>query len=181
MHQVGYAGGIKTKPLLRDGGNEAGAGFEIGIVKFAITLILFKVARVGRRQERALVMIEPPGDFGGGGIFEIDDGVFVAIKLLLVKQRPGAMKQSGEDESGVAANALPIEAGKQGRRASPIKAFVVIENPNFQSPSFKTPWAAELLKKRGPERKNEPASPRMTRRRPVIRQGPTKIAAESPD
>ncbi len=114
MHQVGYRSGIETKPLLGDGGDKAGAGFEIGIVKLAIALVLFKVACVGGSKERALVMIEPPGDFGRAGILEIDDGVFVAIKLLLVKQRPGAMKQSGEDETGVTANALPIEAGKQG-------------------------------------------------------------------
>ena len=145
--------GSKPKRCLGDGSDKAGTGLEIGIVKLAVTLVLLEMARVFRRKKSALVMIEPPGDLGGAGIFEVDDGVFVAIKLLLVKQRSGAMQQSGEDERGVSANALPIEAGKQGGRASPIKALVVIENPNFQSPSFETSQAAELMKKRGPGRK----------------------------
>ena len=99
MHQVGYRRGIETEALLGDHGDETGAGFEIGIVELAIALVLLEVGGVGGSQECALVMIEPPGDFGRAGILEVDDGVFVAIELLFIEQCAGAMQQAGEDES----------------------------------------------------------------------------------
>ena len=57
-------------------------------------------------------MVEPPGNFGRTGVFEIDDGILVAVELIFVEQRPGTVDQAGEDEVGIAANALAIEAGK---------------------------------------------------------------------
>ena len=38
------------------------------------------MGRVGGREERALVMVEPPGQLRRVGIFEIDDGVLVAVE-----------------------------------------------------------------------------------------------------
>jgi hypothetical protein len=43
------------------------------------------------RQERALMMIEPPGQFRRVAVFEIDDGVLVAVEQPGVKQRARAM------------------------------------------------------------------------------------------
>ena len=57
-------------------------------------------------------MVEPPGDFGRAGVFEVDDGILVAVELIFVEQRPGTVDQAGEDEVGIAANAFAIEAGK---------------------------------------------------------------------
>jgi hypothetical protein len=78
------------------------------------------------------MMIEPPGNFGRTGVLEVDDGVLIAIELLLVEQRPGSVDQAGEDEFGIAANAFAVETGKQRGGTSSVKTFVVIENANSQ-------------------------------------------------
>ena len=78
-------------------------------------------------------MIKPPGNFGRTRIFEIDDCILVAVKLLFIEQRPGAMQQAREDELNVIANPLPVESREQRSRRSPIKTPVVVENPNSQA------------------------------------------------
>ena len=102
--------GIEAEALLRDHGDEAGAGLEIRIVKLAIALVLLEVLGVGGREECTLVMVEPPGDFWRTGILEVDDSVLVAVELIFIEQRSGAVDQAGEDELGVAANAFAIKA-----------------------------------------------------------------------
>ena len=78
------------------------------------------------------MMVEPPGNLGRTGVFEVDDDVLVAVEFLVIEQRPGAVNQAGKNELGVAANALAIEAGKQRGGGGSVKAFVVIENPYSQ-------------------------------------------------
>src|SRR5258708_9230920 len=87
---------------------------------------------VGLRKKSALVVIEPPGDLRRAGILEIDDGILVAVKLLLVKESARAMQQAGIDEVHIAADSFPVETGEQGRRASPVKTLVVIKDPHSQ-------------------------------------------------
>jgi hypothetical protein len=82
--------------------------------------------------EGALVVVKPPGNPGRTGVLEIDDGILLTIEFLFVEQRAGAVDQAGENEIGVPANALAIEAGKQGGGGSPVEAFVVIEDPYSQ-------------------------------------------------
>ena len=84
----------------------------MGIVKLPVALVLLEVLSIGGREEGALVMVEPPGNFGRTGIFEIDDGVLFAIEFLFIEQRTGAMNEASELEVGVLANALAVEAGK---------------------------------------------------------------------
>jgi hypothetical protein len=79
------------------------------------------------------MMIEPPGNLGRTGVFEIDDGVFITVEMRLVEERAGAMQQAGKNEFGVVANAFAIEAGKQCGGAGPVETLVVIENFDFQS------------------------------------------------
>jgi len=100
--------------LLRNHGDEAGTGLEGGIVEFAVALILLEVLGVSRGEKRALVMVEPPGDVGRTAVLEVDDGILVAIELLLIEQRAGAVDQPGEFEFDVAADALAVEALEQG-------------------------------------------------------------------
>ena len=64
------------------------------------------------REEGAEVVIEPPGDSGRGGIFEIDDGVFVAGKVGLIKQRAGAVDEAVKLVFGVWADALLVESAE---------------------------------------------------------------------
>jgi hypothetical protein len=87
---------------------------------------------IGWREECALMMIEPPRDVGRTRVFEVDDRVLVAVKLLLIEQRAGAVNEAGKLELGVAANALAIEAGKQSGGRGAIETLVVIKNPNSQ-------------------------------------------------
>ena len=123
---------IEAEVFFRDHRNEAGAGFEIRIVEFAVALILLEVGGIGRRKKSAFVVIEPPGDFGRTGILEIDDGILVAVKLLLVEKRTRTMQQAGVDEVHIAADSFPVEAGEQGCRGSPVKTLVVIKDPYSQ-------------------------------------------------
>ena len=85
MDEIGERPGIKPEPLLCDHGDEARAGLERRIIEFAVALFLLEVRGVGRRQKRALVMIEPPSNFGRTGILEINNGILVAIELSLVE------------------------------------------------------------------------------------------------
>src|SRR5882762_8185939 len=52
----------------------------VWLIKHVRAAMLAKVARVLRRQERALVMIKPPGQLRRIGILEIHDDVLIAIK-----------------------------------------------------------------------------------------------------
>ena len=83
-------------------------------------------------QKRRLVMVEPPGNPGRRGVFEVHNGVFVAGKLALVKERSGAMHQAVIFIAGFGRNALTMESGEQRRRASSVETFVVIEDANSQ-------------------------------------------------
>src|SRR5215469_2673209 len=115
---------METKALLGHQRNETCTRLEVRIVEFAVALVLLKMRRILRRQESALVVIEPPGDFGRTGVLEIDDGVFVAVKLPLVKESAGAMQQSGELEIDVIADSLPVKTRKQRRRRGAVKTLV---------------------------------------------------------
>jgi hypothetical protein len=133
MNEICERRGIKPETLLCDHGDEAGAGLECRIIEFAVALFLLEVRGVGSRQKRALVMIEPPSNFGRTGILEINNGILVAIELSLVEQCARAVQQSGEDEVGIASNAFPVKTGKQRRGRGSIEAFVVVENLDPQS------------------------------------------------
>src|SRR5262249_19332222 len=117
-------------------GDETRTGLEVGIVELPVALVLLKVRRVLRAQERRFVMVEPPGDLRRTGIFEIDDRVLVPSELLLIKQRPGPMQQPHELELHIIADTLAVKTGEQSRGGSTIKAFVVIKDPNSQAISF---------------------------------------------
>jgi hypothetical protein len=77
-------------------------------------------------------MVEPPGDGGRAGIFEIDDGVLITVELILVEQGAGSMYEAGEEELGVTADALAIETREDGGGGGSVEAFVVIKDPDSQ-------------------------------------------------
>src|SRR3954463_15170528 len=132
IHEIGYGCGIEAKALLRDHRDKTGTRLEIRIVEFAITLVLLEVFRIGWREKCALVMIEPPCDIRRTGVLEIDYGVLLAIKLVLVEQRARPVYQAGEDEFCITANALAVKTGKQRGRRSSVETLVVIENTDSQ-------------------------------------------------
>src|SRR5208282_5926357 len=131
-NQFRHRARIEAEALFRDHGNKTCAGFEIRIVELAVALILLEVGGIGGGKKSALVVIEPPGDFGRTGILEIDDGILVAVELLLVEKSAGAMQQAGVEKVDVAANSFPVETREQGCRARPVKTLVVIKDPHSQ-------------------------------------------------
>ena len=133
VDEVGDGLRVESEALLRDHRDEASAGFEIGIVELAVALVLLEVFGVGGRKKGAFVVIEPPSDGGGTRVLEIDDGVFVAVELLLIEQSAGTVDEAGEFKFGVAADALAIEAGEQSGGRRSVETLVVIKDSNSQS------------------------------------------------
>jgi hypothetical protein len=81
--------------------------------------------RVGGRQKRALMMIEPPGHPRRAGIFEIHDRVFIAIKKTFGERLRGAMSHACVMEFGLRGDAFAEKAGKNGRRSGAVEAPVM--------------------------------------------------------
>ena len=80
------SGARKPKRSRADIADEGGAGFVARVVELAAAGIAAEVLLVGGVEEGALVMVEPPGEAGIGGILEIDDGVLVAIEQGGIEQ-----------------------------------------------------------------------------------------------
>jgi hypothetical protein len=84
------------------------------------------------RKKCALMMVEPPGNLGRRGVFEIYNGILITGKLALVEKRSRAMKQSKVFESRAVADALAVKPREQGRRCGTVKALVMEEDPDSQ-------------------------------------------------
>src|SRR5207249_4106514 len=106
---------IEAEALLGDGRQELGAGLEVRIVELAAAGVLLEVGGIFGSEKGALMMIEPPSDLRGSGVFEINDGIFVAIELSLIEKRAGAVHQAAKAKLDVFADALAVKAGKQSR------------------------------------------------------------------
>src|SRR5205085_2662020 len=61
--------------------DEFSTGMEFGIIKLLATAVSAKMRGVGLGEEGALVMVEPPGQAVTRGIFKVDDGILVAIRI----------------------------------------------------------------------------------------------------
>jgi hypothetical protein len=59
------------------------------------------------------MMIEPPGDFGRRGVFEVDNCVLVAGELRLVKESACAMDKAVILIAGAVVDALAVEAREE--------------------------------------------------------------------
>jgi hypothetical protein len=60
------------------------------------------------------MMVEPPGDSRRGRVFEVDNGVLVAGKFALVKERAGAVHQPVVFIAGAGNDALAMKTREQG-------------------------------------------------------------------
>ena len=116
IHQIRHRCWIEAEALLRDHRNKTGARLEARIVKLAITLLLLEMSGISRAQKCALMVIEPPGDLGRGRVLEIDNCVLLAIEIVLVEKRAGAMQETRKRKLHVAADPLAVETGEQGSR-----------------------------------------------------------------
>src|SRR6266849_9038882 len=87
------------------------------------------------RQERALVMIEPPGEVGITRIFEIYNGVFVAIEKLVLEKLRSFMRHSGVHEFRAGMKNALHEAAEESRRRCAVEAVIVIKDAYAHDPA----------------------------------------------
>jgi hypothetical protein len=131
VNQFTHRRRIKAKPLRRRIGNKFGAGFVIGIQELLAAGIGLEMCFIFGGEKRAFVMIEPPGELVGGAIFEIYNGIFVAIKCVFIKQRAGAMHHRLKSLFPIGVNFLAIKTTKDSSGGNSIKTISVITNLNF--------------------------------------------------
>ena len=95
-------------------------------------MIVAELLRILRRQERALVVIEPPGQLRGARILEIHDGVFIAVKRSIFERMRRLVGHARVVKIGVGIDAFAIKAGENRGRRSPVKTLVMETNSNVQ-------------------------------------------------
>src|SRR4051794_8138936 len=77
------------------------------------------------------MMIEPPGQFWSCGIFEIDDGVFVAVEQRIVKLLSSCVRHAGVSKVGGRMELVRHKAAEVCRRRRAIETMVVVQDSNF--------------------------------------------------
>src|SRR3954453_9894683 len=79
-------------------------------------------------EKSALVVIEPPGEPGVAAIFEIDNGIFVAIEEAGVEHLRRFMRHPGVAELRVGMDRSGNEAAEESSRGCPVKTVIVIQH-----------------------------------------------------
>jgi hypothetical protein len=74
------------------------------------------------------MMIKPPRQAVGAGIFEINDHVLGRVEQSGIKQLSGTMHHAAISKLRLGIDALPVEARKHGRRAGSVKTPIVKTN-----------------------------------------------------
>ena len=95
-------------------------------MKFPAAGIGAKVRFIFRTEERALVVIEPPGEALIARVFEVDDCILRTVKLDVEKKLTCAMRQSFVQKLGARADPLAVEMAEYGRGRQTIKAVIVV-------------------------------------------------------
>jgi hypothetical protein len=72
------------------------------------------------------MMVEPPRQARVGRIFEIDDRVFVAVKLIFVKGVAGAVHRRRVENLGVRVDLCAVKFGKKRGGRNAVKTISVI-------------------------------------------------------
>ena len=155
--------GIESEPLPRHVGDQAGAGDVRRIVKLSaigrlahrehlgrvgLRLPRQKIAPVIGGEKRALVMVEPPSNFGRGGVLEVHNCVLALDERRLVEERPRRLVHQPVVRKLLRRpDALAMEAREQRRRARAIEAVIVVEDATAQAEILRT---KPILRSRGP-------------------------------
>ena len=103
------------------------------VVKLLAALVGAEMDGVLGRQEGALVMIEPPGQPGRGGVLEIYNGVVVTVKHRLLEQLRGAMGQPRIDELRLGADRLAVETREHCGGGRAVKTAIMKEDADLHS------------------------------------------------
>src|ERR1700757_4231810 len=94
-------------------------------------------------------MIEPPGDFWRIGIFEIDDGVFVAVKQPLFPGVLGLVGHAAEVEFGLGIETFPVKAVKKRCGSSAIETAIMETESDLGHRERVCPGSARMRPQRG--------------------------------
>ena len=85
---------------------------------------------ISGRQERALVVVEPPSDFGRVRVLKIDDGIFVAIEEAGSPGLRSPMGHACKAELRGGIEFFPVKAVEKSGGGGPIKTSVVEAEPD---------------------------------------------------
>ncbi len=131
VNQLGQRLHVETELRAGHVGQQLGAGFVIGVVELVAAAVLPKVLGVGGSEERALVMVKPPGHARRARVFEIDDGVFIAVEQGFREGMPRLVRHPREMKLRARPDALPKKAVEDRRRRRAVEASVVKAQSNF--------------------------------------------------
>jgi hypothetical protein len=87
--------------------------------------MLAKVLGVRGRQESALMMVKPPGDFWRIRILKIHDHVFVAVKQPIGPGLRRAMGHAGQRKLRLGIESFAVEPIEKRRGSGAVKAAIV--------------------------------------------------------
>jgi hypothetical protein len=90
--------------------------------------ILVKVLGVLGTQERALMMIEPPGEPRVGRILEIHDGIYIAVKETVPEQLGGPVRKPREFERCLGRELGFVKPAEERGGSGAVETMVVIQN-----------------------------------------------------
>ena len=97
------------------------------VEKLFPTRVGVKMSFVLGREERGLVMVEPPGQAVVRAVFEIDDRVLVTVELLAVERVSGPMHRWGIADLGSGTDLRGIELCKDRGRRDAVETIAVIQ------------------------------------------------------
>src|SRR5436305_13878574 len=97
-------------------------------MKFLAAHIPAKMRFILRVQERALVMIEPPGKTMITGVFEIHDCILIPVELHVDEKLSSAVSESFVYEFRTLPDRRTIEVAEHGRGSKSVKAVIVVIN-----------------------------------------------------
>ena len=96
------------------------------VVELASARVAPEILRILLAEEGALMMIEPPGEARVVGIFEIHDGVFVAVEQLRSEYLLGPVRHACIAELRIRVNRARDETAEERSRRCPVKTMVVV-------------------------------------------------------
>src|SRR5450756_1760586 len=99
------------------------------VIELPAAGILAEMLLVFGVEERALVMIEPPGQLWVAGVFEVHDGVFVAIEQRRIEKLRRRVGHARIAELRIRVDRARDESAEVGSRRRPVKTVIVIQHP----------------------------------------------------
>ena len=132
VKQIIEAGEVEAVGARGGPGDEACARYIVGVEELARRVggVLggLEVGAVGRGEEGALVMVEPPGQAGGRRIFEVDDGVFAGAEDGVGDGAGGGVGEAAVLVGSRGAEDIGVEFGKDGGGTGSVEALIVVED-----------------------------------------------------